>query len=122
MTRQQLLARQREAARAASHVDVPGFLFLFGGLVAFVPIVRHLCTCYPHYRVYPAACFGLVLFLVVNYALASWCLHRRLRRYGLRCPACGASMFGGAGRFAVHTSRCRKCGELIVSQAQPAWA
>lgn len=39
---------------------------------------------------------------------------KRMRRLGLHCPSCDASLVGGVGRLAVTTLYCSQCGAKIV--------
>ncbi len=120
MTRQEFSARQVQAARQGSRVDVPGMVVLVSGILLFVPAVRLLCTCYPPGKVYCAAAVAMIMFLIGNFVLAAWAHIRRARAHGLTCPSCGRSLLGTRGAYVIATGRCKACNELVVSTAQPA--
>ncbi len=122
MSRQEFIARQREAARAGSCVDVPGVVILVSGLLLLVPSVRYLCTCYPPARVICAALLGAVSFIAVNYLLAVWVRIRRAHAYALTCPGCGRSLLGAPDTYLMATGRCGCCDTLILFPAEPAVA
>ena len=120
MSRQEFTARQVQAARQGSRVDVPGMVVLIAGIILFVPAVRLLCTCYPPGKVYCGAAVAMLIFLVGNYLLAAWAHIRRARVHGLTCPSCGCSLLGAHGAYVVATGHCKACDALIVSTPQPA--
>jgi len=63
---------------------------------------------------------GMVIFLFVflfGMLIASVALtNERLKRHGLLCPSCKASLVGQAEQVIITTKRCGTCGERIIAK------
>lgn len=61
-----------------------------------------------------AAIVTLFIWIVAPIPIIGRINKKRMRRLGLHCPSCDASLVGGVGRLAVTTLYCSHCGAKIV--------
>jgi hypothetical protein len=85
------------------------FALLFGNVAIAAWIDSHKPAIWIQ-AVYGCLLFG---FIVGNLVLLVMVGKRRIRKYGLVCPACDKPLVRRVGQFVVATGKCGHCGDTI---------
>jgi len=115
MTRNELVERQQAFHRAARGRMTP-FLFVFIPMLAPLTVDSFRGVDVDRWGFWPevAAFAALVAALATATIFVPRLEERRVRKFGLACPACGEALLGTTGEIAAVTGRCGNCGHRVV--------
>ncbi len=116
MTKNEFITRLCAAKRQDRIVTTIWLVVFFGVLFGNLPLTKWL----QHHQskvwmstVYLPVFFG---FLIGNLVLTIWLTKRRIRKFGLLCPACGKPLVQATAQIAIATGNCGHCSKAIFEQ------
>jgi hypothetical protein len=113
MTRDEFVDRLKALRREALKFLPVCLIVYLGALAAVGPAERwlekHPSTAWMANLVLPA----VIVLIFCNVAFLKWDVKRRLRKYGLLCPACGKPLTKPAVKLEGFTGKCGSCGAVV---------
>ncbi len=119
MTKQEFIDSRAAALRRARIVIGPAlvlYLALFVGTLQLYQVIAPR----GNGRSNPLVAAVVIALPTLSFGAAlHWLNRRRVRRFGLICPACGKPLTEVIGQIAVATGRCANCGASVFEADAP---
>jgi hypothetical protein len=90
------------------------FPTFFGILFASFPVIRWMDHQKPNSWLYGGFCVLFFGFMFGNLAVVKWLDRRQARKHRLICATCDGLLTETAGKIAVETCHCCRCGARVL--------